>query len=108
MLKQVGLMETPHQPVEPIAPEAAAVILAPKLAELEAEGWVVLVQTDYMARLTRGKSNLDVRVDLLGQLELEEKPLTLPQESGRIIATLFLIIFFLLALVLASGLGVLD
>lgn len=87
-------------------PEEAAAILEPKLAELEADGWKVLVHTDYMARLTRGNHNLDVRVDLLGNLEIEEARLSPLQESGWMIAFVLFLITFLLVLTLASGLGV--
>lgn len=93
--------------VQIIEPEQAAAILEPKLAELEQDGWIVLVQTDYMARLTNGKHNLDVRVDLLGSLEIEEKPLTLVQESGQIVAIVLVLVIFLVVFVLASVLGVL-
>ena len=90
--------------IEIIQPEQAAAILEPRIAELEAEGWIVMVRHDYMARLTRGKRNLDLHVDLLGELSSEEKPITLAQESGQIIAILLVLVFLLLALVLASGL----
>lgn len=95
-------------PIEPIEPAQAAAVLEPKLAELTAQGWRVIIQTDYMARLTRGRANLDVRVDLLGNLEMEEKPLTDMQESGRLIAIVLLLITFLLVLTLLSGLGWLN
>jgi hypothetical protein len=88
--------------VEIITPEQASAILQPKLDALEAEGWIVLVQTDYMARLTREDRNLDVRVDLLGNLEMEEKPLSLVQESGQIISIIFLGVLILLVLVLLT------
>lgn len=99
-----------NQPAEfePIPPDAAAAILKPRLVELEAEGWKILVETDYMARLTRGDQNLDVRVDLLGQLEMETKPLSLVQESGRLIAMMLFFVIFLLILTLVSGLGWLN
>ena len=90
--------------VEIIQPEQAAAILEPRIAELEAEGWIVLVRHDYMARLTRGKRNLDLQVDLLGEILTEEKPLTLAQESGQIIAILLMLVFLLLAITLVSAL----
>jgi len=88
--------------VKIIEPDEAAAILQPKITELEAAGWVVMVQHDYMARLTRGKRNLDVQVDLLGVLHLEEKPLTPAQESGQIVAIILLILILFLVLVLAT------
>jgi hypothetical protein len=95
-------MSRENHEVEIITPEQAAAILEPKLAELQAEGWVILMQTDYIARLTRGDRNLDVRVDLLGELEIEEKPLTLVQDSGQVIGILLTILLLLVVLVALS------
>lgn len=94
--------------VEPIAPDDAAVILEAKLQELEADGWIILVQNDYMARLTRGNRNIDLQVDLLGELQMEEKPLSDVQEVGRIVAIMLFIVAFIVILTLLSALGVLD
>jgi hypothetical protein len=80
---------------EIISPEAAAALLWPEVERLQAEGWILMVHHDYMARLTRGDKNLDLQVDLLGQLIREEKPLSLEQENSQMIA---------LALALAGGL----
>lgn len=95
-------MSDQSQEIDVVQPSQAAAILEPKLKELQEEGWVVLVQTDYMARLTRGKINLDVRVDLLGNLILEEKPLTLVQESGQLVALLLVMVLLFLAFTLAT------
>ncbi|KAB2904023.1 MAG: hypothetical protein KJ064_14960 [Anaerolineae bacterium] len=91
--------------IEPISPEQAAAIIEPKLEDLQAQGWKIISATDYAARLTRDKMNLDVWVDLLGQIEMQEKPLTLMQESGQIIAVVLLIMIVLFVLVLLSVLG---
>ena len=100
------MMTTPDSEIRIIEPEEAAAILAPKIEELRAEGWKVVTQTDFMVRMTRDKQNLDLRVDLLGKLETEEKPLTILQESGSMIAIVFLLVFFLIALTLLTELGI--
>ena len=41
----------------------------------------------------------------LGEVEIEEKPLTPGQESGRLVAWIFLILAFFLVLAAASALG---
>jgi hypothetical protein len=92
-------------PIEPILPEEAAAIIESKLAELEREGWKVVVQHDYMARLNRQHENLEVHIDLLGNIRIDEKPLTILQESGRIIAILLFLIMILFILAILSILG---
>ena len=91
--------------VQIVEPDEAAAIINPVIAELEAEGWVVIVQNDYMARLTRGRRNLDLEVSLLGELHREEKPLSLVQESGQMVAILLVLISILAAISAASALG---
>ena len=91
--------------VQIVEPDEAAAILEPVVSELEAEGWVIIVQHDYMARLTRGRRNLDLEVDLLGELHREEKPLSLVQESGQIVAILLVLVSILAAISVASALG---
>lgn len=95
----------PEPEIDIITADEAAAILGAELASLEAEGWITLVQTDYMARLTRGQKNLDIRVDLLGGLEREEKPLSLVQTSGQMIGWLFVVLALLMGLIVASSLG---
>lgn len=82
------MMSDPSNDIKLIEPDEAAALLEPHLAELEADGWKILVQNDYMARLTRGKHNIDIRVDLIGDIHTEIKPLTFVQESGALIAAL--------------------
>ncbi|GIV81085.1 MAG: hypothetical protein KatS3mg051_0439 [Anaerolineae bacterium] len=60
-----------------------------------------------MARLTRGDRNLDVRVDLLGEVEVKESTLTPLQDSGRLVAWMLLLTSLLLALAIAAALGIL-
>jgi hypothetical protein len=99
-----------HQPppeIEPIRPEQAEALIAAAIKPYLAEGWHVLERSAYAARLTRGTRNLDIRVDLLGQIEIEESGLTPLQDSGRLIAWVLLLASILVALALASGLGLL-
>src|SRR5690606_14963312 len=96
------MMNSDSDEIEIIQPEEAAAILDPKIAEFEAEGWIVMVRHDYMARLTRGKHNLDIQVDLLGEVLIEEKPITLAQESGQIIAILLTLVLLFLAVTIAT------
>lgn len=91
-----------------IEPDQASVILTQKLDELESEGWVMLVRTDYMARLTRGRHNLDVQVDLLGQIEIRQTALSASQESGQIVGIMLVLALLLLAITLASILNLFD
>ncbi len=91
--------------IEPIPPDEAAAIIEPKLQDLQAQGWKIISATDYSARLTRERVNLDVWVDLLGQIEMQEKPLTLLQESGQFLAIILLMLLVLFILVLLSVLS---
>lgn len=85
--------------IQPIPAEQARAILEKAIRERigedwedDEDGWVRVTGHDYMARLTKGRMNLDFYVDLLGHVTIEEKPITLPQDSGRIIAWLFLLL----------------
>lgn len=99
---------TPGAPaeIEPISPHDAAILLAQALEPYLADGWHVLDQDAYAARLVRGDRNLDLRVDLLGQVEAHETGLTALQDSGRLVAWVLLITALLLALTITSALGV--
>jgi|GEM_PF-4454314 len=100
-------MNNQQNEIEIIAPDDAAAILQGKLEELQSEGWIVLVRHDYMARLTRQDRNLDLQVDLLGNLSVEEKPLTLAQESGQWVAIVTLLILGLFVLTMLTILDIL-
>lgn len=75
------------------------------VAQYTAEGWQVLSRSAYDARLTRGTRNLDIRVDLLGDVNVSESGLTPLQDSGRLIAWVLLLASLLVALALGSALG---
>lgn len=94
--------------IEIIEPPEAAAILVPQIRALEAEGWILIDRTDYTARLTRDRINLDLRVDLLGELTMTEKPLTHTQESGQLVALVMLVALITMLLMLVSVLGILD
>ena len=91
--------------VEPISPEAAEAIMKRVVAQYTAEGWQVLSHSAYDARLTRGARNLDIRVDLLGDVQVSESGLTPLQDSGRLTAWMLLLASLLVALALGSALG---
>jgi hypothetical protein len=98
----------PQQPeVEPINPAEAEKILAEALTPYLADEWRLLDRGPYAARLTRGVRNLDIRIDLLGQVVTEESGLTPLQESGRLIAWVLLLAALLIALAFSAALGIL-
>ncbi len=97
----------PEPDIEPLSPPEAEQILQQALDPYLADGWRVLDRNAYTARLTRGMRNLDVRVDLLGQVDIQEAGLTPLQESGRLTAWVLLLAALLVALALAAALGIL-
>lgn len=97
-------MTTPPE-IDPIAPDDARQALERATAPYLADGWIVLVEHDFMARLTKGRRNLDFYVDLLGEVQVEESDLSPVQDAGRLVAWLLLVVAFLLAVALASALG---
>ncbi len=96
---------SPAPEIDPISPEDASAIMAQAIEKYTAEGWHVLTQSAYDARLTREMYNLDIRIDLLGQVETHESGLTPLQDSGRLTAWVLLLATLLLVLALASALG---
>lgn len=97
-------MTTPSE-VEPVSPEDARRALDAALAPYLDDGWTVLVEHDFMARITRGQQNLDFHVDLLGEVLIEEHGLSPVQDAGRLVAWLLLLVSFLLAVAIASAVG---
>ncbi len=82
---------------EPISEEEARRILEDairqKLGENwkdDHEGWAVITSHNYMARLNKGRKNVDFYVDLVGDVTIEEKDINPAQENGRLIVGLFL------------------
>ena len=97
----------PEEEIEPLDPAEAERILEEAIAPYLADEWIVLHRSPYAVRLTRGLRNMDVRVDLLGQVETEETGLTPLQESGRLTAWVVMLAMLLVALALATALGIL-
>jgi hypothetical protein len=106
---------TPEAEIDPIAPEDArrhidAAIKA-RLGDDWAEkdgGWVITHDGDYLVRLTRSKTNLDFQCDLLGDVTVEERPISPMQDSGRLIAWAVLIATLFVAFAIAQVAGVLN
>jgi hypothetical protein len=92
--------------IEPISPAEAEKILEEALQPYLADEWRLLDRGPYAARLTRDVRNLDIRIDLLGQVITEESGLTPLQESGRLIAWVLLLAALLIALALSAALGI--
>lgn len=98
--------------MEPIAPEDAENILDAAIRERlgehwddEHEGWSVITRHAYMARLNRGRRNVDFYVDLLGNVTVEEKEINPGQDNGRLIVWLVLGGSLLIAFILARIAG---
>lgn len=92
--------------IEPVSPAEAEKILETALQPYLDDNWRILDRGPYAARLTRGVRNMDIRIDLLGQVETEEFGLTPLQESGRLIAWMLLISALLIVLALSAALGI--
>jgi hypothetical protein len=101
------------QEPEIISPEQARQILDQAIRERigeywyeqQEDSWALVTHNDYMARLTKDRTNLDFYVDLLGEVRIEEKEITMGQESGRIIAWLLLMLSVVIALLIARIAG---
>ena len=103
-------MTTPE--VEPLAPEQARAILDQAMGkrlgddwEDEESGWILIAGHDYMARVTRGRVKLDFYVDLLGNVSVTENTISPAQDSGRLLAWLFLMVSLGIAYLLARAVG---
>ena len=98
--------------IEPIPPEQARAILDAAMKqrlgedwEDEDSGWLLVTGHDYMARVTRGRRNVDFYVDLLGAVSIEEKEIFPLQETGRMLACIFLMLSLWIAFLLARAVG---
>jgi hypothetical protein len=98
--------------IEPIPPEQARAILDQAMRERlgddwedEESGWILISGHDYMARVTRGRINVDFYVDLLGNVSVTEKTISPSQESGRLIAWLLLMVSLGIAFLVARAVG---
>jgi hypothetical protein len=98
--------------LEPIAPEQARAVLEAALREHlgddwedEENGWSRVTGHDYMTRVTRGRVNLDFYIDLLGNVKIEKSDITPVQESGRMLAWIFLLLSLGIAVMIARAVG---
>jgi hypothetical protein len=99
-------------PIEPIPAEQAREILDRAMRERlgddwrdEASGWQWITGHDYMARVTRGRINVDFYVDLLGEVSVTEKEINPAQDSGRALAWVLLGLSLGIAFLLARIAG---
>lgn len=100
------------EPIEPIAAADARALLEQSIAAHcgddwrdESSGWVQVTGHDYMARLTRGRVNVDFYVDLLGKVTVETSDISPAQDSGRLVAGLLLLVSVGIAVMLARVIG---
>ncbi|MCB9435372.1 MAG: hypothetical protein H6673_00075 [Anaerolineales bacterium] len=92
-----------------ITPDEAEDLLRPEVEQLVAEGWRITSKPLYGVRLERERDILDLRVDLLGNIIREQKVnMFSGADTGRLVAWVLLIVSLLVALTLASVLGLLD
>lgn len=98
--------------IEPISGAEARRILEATMDERlgadwrdEESGWQMVTGHDFMARMTKGRVNIDFYVDLLGNVTIEEKPINPAQDSGRLIAWVLLLLSLAIALLLARAVG---
>lgn len=97
--------QTPESTVEIITPEEARQHLEAAMAPYIEDGWEVLVEHDYMASLNKGRRNLDIHVDLLGEVSMEEKGMSASQHKDLLILIVLIIGGTLVTIALASALG---
>jgi hypothetical protein len=100
--------------IQPIPAEQARAILEAAIRERlgadwedDENGWMVITSHDYMARLNKGRTNLDFYVDLLGNVTVEEKEISPGQDTGRLFAWMMLLLSLGVAFLLARVAGLL-
>ena len=98
-------------PAEEAKQRLRAAIMARLGEDWEAEdsGWVLVTHTDYMARLTKGRVNLDFHVHYItGDVTVEQSDLQPSQESGQLFAWIMLGLFATVVWLGARALGYLP
>lgn len=106
---------TPHEEPDVIPAEEAKKLLKTAIAEHLGDnwndadkGWRVVTNHDYMARLNKGRVNIDFYVNYFdGSVTIERSGVNAGQEAGGITAVILLVLVVLFALVAARVLGVL-
>ena len=98
--------------IEPIPAEQARAILEQAIRERlgddwkdDESGWTKVTGHDYMARLTKGRMNVDFYVDLLGNVTVETSEINPAQDSGRMIAWMLLLLSLAIAFLIARIVG---
>ena len=98
-----------NKEIEIVTPDQAEDLLRPEVEKLMEEGWRIVSKPLYGVRLEKEREILDLRVDLLGNIERDTKlSLFTGAETGRLVAWVLLLASLLVTLVLASQLGLLD
>lgn len=99
-------------PIDPIpAPQARAILEQAMRERLgddwkdDESGWTLVTGHDYMARVTKGRVNVDFYVDLLGNVTVESSEINPAQDSGRLIAWMLLLVSLGIAFLLARAVG---
>lgn len=77
------------------------------LGEHYERDWLTIHDADYLVRLNRGVINMDFQCDLLGSVEVIERPVNPLQASGRFLAWTILVASLFIALFIAFAAGVL-
>ena len=101
--------------IQPVSVETArAAIEAAIVAKLGADWndedspYLLVHDAPYLVRINRGATNLDFQCDLLGEVEIIERPVNPAQTGGRLIAWMVLLATMLVVFVLASLAGVFN
>ncbi|MDX2162276.1 MAG: hypothetical protein SF162_13200 [bacterium] len=102
----------PPVTVEPIPAEQARILLERAIRDRcgadwrdEDSGWIYVTGHDYMARMTKGRLNVDFYVDLLGQVSVTETPISRAQDIGRMITWILLVLSLGIAYLMARAVG---
>jgi hypothetical protein len=100
--------------IQPIPGDEARALLEQAIQErlgadwdAEDSGWAVVSSHDYMARLNKGRVNVDFYVDLLGNVMVEEKLVSPGQDTGRLFAWMFMLVMLGIVFLLAKIFGLL-
>jgi hypothetical protein len=101
-----------HEPQVIPEDEAKAILRAAIEAKLGENwdapnsGWTVVSSHAYMARLNKGRANVDFYVDYFtGEVTTEVKAIDSGQDAGRAVAWVVAVVFAVLMVVLARGVG---
>lgn len=102
----------PAAQIEPISPEQARALLDAAIAarcgvtwQDEDSGWVLVTGHDYMARLSKGRVNVDFYVDLLGVVTVQERELSPAQTGGRTVIVVLIVVTLGVVYAAARALG---